>query len=386
MPVQKTLAFPVPEYQRRVAGVQRAMAERNLDLVLGTTMASVCYLTGIESVSPHKLWLIAVPKDAPAELLCQDFESHNALLSSWLEARNLYGLHDDPYKATADLARKLGFARARIGVEMGNFSSLGISGYLPLKAMLPDADFIDATDCIPSVMAIKSEPEIACLRRAGRMTGEAMTRMIDAVKPGATDNDVAAVGYESMIRQGSEYSSYPVIVTTGQRSGVPHSTFHRVPIVSGDPVFIEIAAAVERYQTPMLRTAVLGEPAPLERELAKAAIASVEAMIRNIKPGAIASDIAAQSARELASIPKHIVWHGYYGYSVGLGFPPEWSDHMALWIGIGQKDELRPGMVFHCSTSLRDAGVCGATCSETILVTEKGCEVLTTGPRELFLR
>lgn len=386
MNTHKKLAFSVSEYQRRVAGVQRAMSERNLDLVLATTMASVCYLTGIESVSPHKLWLVAIPRDAPIELLCQDFESHNALLSSWVEARNLYGLHQNPHEAAAGLVRKLGLTRGRIGLEMNNYSSLGVSGYLAIRSLLPDAVLVDATNCVPSVMAIKSEPEVVCLRRAGRITGEAMTAMIAAVRPGVTDNDIAAAGYESMIRGGSEYSSYPVIVTTGRRSGVPHSTFHRVPVLDGDPVFIEIAASVERYQTPMLRTAVLGEPTPLERELSRAAIASVEAMLQNIKPGAIAGDVATQSARELESISGHIVWHGYYGYSVGLGFPPEWSDHPGLWIGVGVRDELRPGMVFHCSTSLRDVGICGATCSETILVTEKGCEVLTTGSRELFLR
>ncbi|MCE9590255.1 MAG: Xaa-Pro peptidase family protein [Planctomycetes bacterium] len=386
MTVPRQLAFPVSEYQRRIAGVQRAMAADRLDLVLATTMASVCYLTGLESVSPHKLWLVAIPREGPAELLCQDFESHNCQLSSWLDAKYLYGVRGDPHRVTADMVRTLGFARARIGLEMSCYSSLGVAGYLVLKGLLPDADFTDATGCVPGVMAIKSAPEIEYLREAGRITRGAMMKMIDAVKPGATDNDIAAVGYGALVGGGAEYSSYPVIVTTGRRSGVPHSTFHRVPIGKGDPVFIEIAAAVQRYHTPMMRTAVLGEPAPLEHELAGAAIASVEAMIRNIRPGAVAGDVAAQSARELASIPDRIVWHGIYGYSVGLGFPPEWSDHPGLLIRAGASDELRPGMVFHCSTSLRDAGVCGATCSETILVTENGCEVLTDGPRELFLR
>lgn len=386
MKTQRILAFPKSEYRHRAAGVQAQMSRQNLDLLLATTMASVCYLTGLESVSPHKLWLVAVPRSGEPALLCQDFESHNALLGSWIDARYLYGIEGDPYSTTARMVRTLGFAKARLGLEMSNYSSLGIAGYLALKPLLPDATLLDATDCVPKVMSIKSVPEIESLRRAGRITRQAMAKMIEAVVPGATDNDIAAVGYESLVSRGSEYSSYPVIVTTGHRSGVPHSTFHRVPIQTGDPVFMEIAAAVSRYQTPMMRTAVLGSPTKLERELAKAAIASVEAMIENIKPGAIAGDVAAKSAKALKPIPKRIVWHGYYGYSVGLGFPPEWSDHPGLCLRVGATDELRPGMVFHCSTSLRDVGICGATCSETILVTEKGCEVLTDGPRELFLR
>ena len=70
MPKPRQLAFPVSEYKRRVAAVQANMAERKLDLMLATTMASVCYLTGLESVSPHKLWLVGVPQKGNPVLVC----------------------------------------------------------------------------------------------------------------------------------------------------------------------------------------------------------------------------------------------------------------------------------------------------------------------------
>lgn len=58
----------------------------------------------------------------------------------------------------------------------------------------------------------------------------------------------------------------------------------------------------------------------------------------------------------------------------------------AIEVSRGSTTVLQPGMVFHCSTSIRDPLQAGATCSETVLITDKGCEVLTSLPRELFRR
>ena len=99
----------------------------------------------------------------------------------------------------------------------------------------------------------------------------------------------------------------------------------------------------------------------------------------------MAGDVAAAAEHAIGPLPAGWVWHGIYAYSVGLGFPPEWNDSDVLVVK-GSATVLRPGMVFHCSTSIRDPGILGATCSETVLITERGCEVLTDLPRELFVR
>lgn len=377
-PLVPTLSFPIAEYQRRVARVQRNMAAADLDVMLATTMASVCYLTGIQSISPHKLWAVAVPRDGDPQLFCQDFEGHNAKLTSWCEPAATYGVGQAPVAGLAKLLSRLGAGSGRVGVESGYcWSSLAVAQFLELRDMLAGADFVEASDCVGRAMAIKSAPEIAYLRQAGAITSDAMRAALIAITPGATDNDIAAAASHALLAGGSEYSSYPVIVTTGRRSSIPHSTFHRTPVEPGDGVFIEIAAAIERYQTPMMRVAPLGEPSALLRTLTEAAVASVATLKQTIRPGIPASEPADAAAQCLRDLDPRIVWHGLYGYSVGLGFPPEWSDCPSLLIRQGDPQPIEAGMVFHCSTSLRDVGLCGATRSETILVTEAGCESLT---------
>ena len=105
-------------------------------------------------------------------------------------------------------------------------------------------------------------------------------------------------------------------------------------------------------------------------------------LIEHIRPGALGREVAAKAGKALRHVPDDLVWHGYYGYSVGIGFPPTWSD-CPVYITDSDEVELKAGMVFHCNTSLRDVGRCGTACGETVLVTADGCEVLTSLPRTL---
>jgi len=385
-----SLSFSTDEYRRRARAVQAEMARADLDLMLATTLAGVCWLSGIESVSPHKLWAVAVPREGEPKLFCQDFESHNAIFSSWLEPEFMYPVGGGAIESLAGMLTDLGMSRARIGMELSFcWSSLPVQDFLELKQRLPNATFVDASDCVGRAMSIKSPAEIECVRRAGRITVKGMEAAVDTLRgEGVTDNDVAAAAFDVMTRAGGEYSAYPIIVTTGKRSGVPHSTYHRAAIHPGDPVFLEFAGVVNRYHTPMMRVAVIGEADPKLRALADAATASVEAMLAEIRPNRRIVEVAAAGQAQLASLDPAVVWHGYFGYSVGIGFPPEWSDcpYLLIRLDAPRDTTLKPGMVFHLSTSLREIGVRGATCCETVLVTESGCEVLTEGvPRGLIV-
>lgn len=382
----KRLAFPVEEYHTRVHRVQEEMRQHGLDALLIHTLANICYLTGLESIAPHKYWLSLVPASGDPALLAQDFESGNILLGSWIENYVTYPVGGDPVEATRKLLLEYGLADKRLGIETTFLSSLSVGDWERLKEVLLKATWVDASELVPRTRAVKSTREIECIRQAAGISSTAMRAAIEAVAEGTSDNDIAAAAYDVMIRGGSEYPSYAPIVTTGARSGIPHSTFQRVPIRKGDPVFMELGACIRRYHAPIMRTAVVGEPGEEIRRMAQACIESVNTMAATIKPGMVAGEVALAAKKALAGLPEDLVWHGYYGYSVGLGFPPEWGDCDSLNIMEGSTDILRPGMVFHASTSLRALGEYGTTCSETILVTEDGCEALTQVSRGLFIK
>lgn len=387
MPDIKQLAFSESEYRQRVSRVQQRMGDQQLDAILCTSLANICYLTGVESPSVHANWFTLVPAAGDPVMLLTDFESHNARVGSWLENWTTFPIGRGHLETAARLVLDNGLSGKRVAIEGGRFSSLTADDHRKLRSLLDEVKLVDTTELIERVRAVKSPAEIGYMREAGRLSEVGMQAAFDQIAEGNTDNQVAAAAYQAMIAGGSEYTCYPVFLTVGHRSGIPHTTFRRNQLKMGDPLFMEVGACICRYSSPLLRGAVIGEPNDLLRRMADACCAGVNQMVETIRPGLSGDEVAREASRCLEGLPENLVWHGYYGYSVGLGFPPSWSDCVGTLIKLDNSVILEPGMTYHCSLSLRDIGRIGTTCSETIAITETGCEVLTGNlPRELFVR
>jgi Xaa-Pro dipeptidase len=380
-PHLKALSFPVEEYQSRLRRVQAEMANFGIDVLLCHTVAGVCYLTGFESLLWPKYTLAVVPSEGCPILLAQDFEMPNACATVWCNDWVTYPCHGDPVTVTQSLLRARGFDGKRLGLELNRWS-LAVPTYLRLREALANATLVDATAVMDRVMRVKSPGEIAVMRRAGEITSLGMMAALGRVRTGATDNDVAAAAYAALIGGGSEYMAVAPIVTVGARSSIPHSTHRRVQIGAGESVLIEVGACVHRYSTASMRAAVTAPAPDLARAMYEGCRASVTEVIRQMRPGVAGDDIARHADGVIHDFSSQYVWHGIYGYSIGLGFPPDWNDTSAL-IMRGSELTLEPGMVFHVTTSLRKVGVCGVAFSETVLVTDNGAESLTAVPREL---
>lgn len=375
------LAFDLDEYRRRVHAVQALVVERDLDALLCHDFRNVCYLTGMESVLWTKYFLAVVPRNGDPILLSEGFELPNALACAWTTDNVGYALDDDPVAATRDLLVARGLAGGRLGFESG---ALRANTYLRLGDALPDATLVAADDLVDQVKVVKSAPEIAHIRHAARLTNAGMKAALATVAEGATDQDVARAAYDALIGGGSEPMALDPIVTVGARAGIPHTSHRRVRIGHGDTVLVELGANIHRYTAASFRCAVVGEPSHQVSAMADACIASLEALIAHMKPGAFAGDVATAADAAWSEATARYVWHGIYAYSLGIGFPIDWNDCPAL-IRRGEPLVLGPGMVFHCTTSLRETAQCGTAFSETVLITENGAEVLTDVPRRLVV-
>jgi Xaa-Pro aminopeptidase len=147
---------------------------------------------------------------------------------------------------------------------------------------------------------------------------------------------------------------------------------------------MEYGGCYKRYTAPIMRSALLGEPDAETRRFEDAVLATVQAIIDAIRPGRSCHDVAVAAKRAHASIGGIAYFSGAYGYNVGVGFPPTWADGIAF-IAEGVEEELRPGMTYHLPIAMRAPGRFGVSLSETLLVTEKGCELLTDHPRRLHV-
>ena len=145
---------------------------------------------------------------------------------------------------------------------------------------------------------------------------------------------------------------------------------------------LEAAGCVDRYHAIVARSAVLGRATVRQRAVADAILGGLDAVIERVRPGITSheADAACRGVIEAAGFGEGFAHRTAYG--VGIGFPPNWSEGKSLALRPNDATVLKPGMTFHCvpTVFLEEFGMCF---SETVLVTEAGCEVLTDMPRKL---
>lgn len=378
------LAFSIREYERRLTLVREAMAADGVDTLLVFDPPNVFYVSGFQSFAMYSAECVVVPLDGEPLLVVHPPELGGALMHSWLDRVYGYGRDEDAESFLPKLLISERFTQSRIGIEKGS-RALPVQFYEALNESLPEAEFRDCSRLVAQVKAKKSEEEIVHLRRSASITDAGMAAAIGAIETGRTDNEVAAAAYEGMVGGGSEYMCIDPIVTTGRRSGILHSTHKRIHLEPGDTLLMEMGACIQRYTAPTMRSATVGEPAAEVRPVAHACLAALNNVLSSLKAGVTGHEVAMAGWDALREAGDDIVFHGVFGYSVGAGFPPSWADHTGT-IALGHHLPLEANQVFHHPVAVRKLGRFGVAFSETTVITDDGCEVLTGSPREFISR
>lgn len=381
MSYREPLPFAMPEYERRLAEVRKGMGERELDALLVTTPENVYYLSNHHTPAYDAFQALLLPREGDPVLIVPLIEELIARGHSWVTRCTTYQHGQSLLLATREALMTAGLERGRIGIEKGSLF-MPVLFYERLRDALPHAGLADGSGLVERLRAVKSPQEIAYIRQAARVAEAGVRAGLEAVVPGRTDLDVAAEVHQAIIRAGGEYMSYPPFVAVGPRSSLAHNTWGGRRLETGDVVFLEISGVVQRYGAALMRCAVLGPPsAELERR--NAIVHEVlETNIAAIRPGRTSGDVDRVCREAFAK-------HGYRvlkraGYSMGVNFPPGWGEGAVLDLSDGNPTVLEPGMVFHLPQPYRVPGEQTVSTSETVLVTERGCETITQFPRQLF--
>jgi Xaa-Pro aminopeptidase len=377
------LAFPEASYRERLAAVRQRMLDSDLDMLLVTDHCDLNYLTGYDTFAVDIYACLILPRDGAPVLHTMTVEIPAAVNTTWLDDL----VFVDWYRPEGTgvllvaLLESRGFAKGRIGIQPGR-RGLRADVHAALVAGLSDATLIDATDLVARLRMIKSDEEIECLRRAATITSAGIDGSLAVIRHGATDNDVCRAGFDAMLAAGGDFLCIQPIVTSGRRASGGHQTHRRMTIETGDTVFMEYGGCFKRYTAPLMRCAILGEPDAEMREVEAAVLACVGTLLDEIRPGRVFHDVAMAAKDAHGGIDGLAYFLGAYGYTVGVGYPPTWADTIGF-IAEGAEDIFQPGMVFHLPIGMRVPGCYGISLSETVRVTQTGCEPLGRHPRKL---
>jgi Xaa-Pro dipeptidase len=381
---KKDLHFSLEEYHDRLSKLRAAMESRGVEVLLSYTPENIYYLSGYETPGYYTYQCAIIPLVAEPIMFTRYLEETNVRGLSWIDTRAYYNDNQDPVAETIRTLQDHGLADKTIGVEEHSWF-LTVADYRRLQEGLPDATFIDASNTVEQLRLIKSDQEIAYIRQASAACDEGMRRAIDVAAAGKTENDLALALYAGALAHGSEYMSLPPFVASGYRSALAHATWSGRELVEGDVVFLEHAGVIHRYSAALIRVLSVGEPSDKVKRMDEAARAGLRAAVATAAPGVPANEVDRACRGAIRDLGFGDYFRHRTGYSIGINFPPDWGEGYIMSIKESEPRPLAAGMTFHFVPGLFDYGHAAVGCSQTVLITEDGCEPLSTIPEQLFV-
>lgn len=369
--------FPKSEYERRQKKVLEAVARANLDALVVTAHGHLRYLSGYDGMGAYFMPfpLILVPGRAPTYVV-REYELTGVRAESIIDDMVGYTEQPDFAKVCADVLRRLGLEGKRVGFELGcwNLAPADVSG---LQSRLPDMKIADASRLLSSIMAVKNELEINAMRGAMAMTDVAVRAFQQSLRDGITEADMAAA-IQGEVRKAGGDEVRLVSIGFGERTKLPHTKLTRHPMRNNEPAMVEVGGLKHGYVGPLVRAAVLGRH-PEAESLHALAEEALEAAIAAIKPGVTAGEVDAAARKVIERSARPQALNHRVGYQTGA----PWSERGNISLEPGATDILQASMTVHMPMILlgEDGYLIG--CSETVLVTERGAEILSGTPHTL---
>ena len=256
---------------------------------------------------------------------------------------------------------------------------LNFKMYQKLKEKL-DLDSLNPEESlVEELRIIKDESEIEKIKKAVEIADQGFQFLIDFIEPGKSEKEVALELEFFMKRQGGEANAFDFIVASGKRGALPHGVASEKKIELGDLVTIDFGTVYQGYHSDITRTLAVGEPKAKLRDIYELVLTAQEKVIAEIKAGMACFD-ADKIARDFIAEAgyKDNFGHGL-GHGVGLEI------HEAPRLSYTSEAVLKAGMVVTDEPGIYVSGLGGVRIEDDLLITESGCEVLNSAPKELII-
>lgn len=330
--------------------------------LLVTSLVNVRYLTGLGSSNA------AVLVDPAGEAtLYTDFRYAEA-------AREIGGVtfHQTPRLVVTALAELL--SGKRVAVEAAHLS---LASADQLRG--GGVDLVPTQGLVESLRAVKEPAELEALRRAGETSDRVYEELARQPFVGRTEVDLAWWIEQAWHHAGADGPSFDAIVAFGENGARPHAKLRDVPIPEGTLVVVDAGCVVDGYCSDCTRTFFTGEPKGRLRELYDLCLQAQLDGLAAVRPGAAGHDVDAASR-----VAIDAAGHGeHYGHGLGHGVGLDIHEEPSLR---PQSDSvLEPGNVVTVEPGIYLSGDVGVRIEDLVVVTEEGCERLTTVTKEPLL-
>jgi Xaa-Pro aminopeptidase len=378
------------EYAARREAVCAGMEAAGLDALAVFYPARVAYLTGFHHIPTERPIVLILGPNQYAALVVPAVEKEHAESTPGIDNVGVYFEYpgaEHPMEMVAVKLAEINAKPRRTGADHDGYVPYwGYRG--PRLSDLGGERPIDAEMLVESLRRVKSPAEIACIQLSCDWAARAHRRMQGAIATGKTEMECyAPAATETLFEmvaempgwrpRGSGRSGLQAMFVGGRSTAMPHGFVMGHGIQAGDVLVSGASADIDGYQSELERTMIVGTPAPEQERAFEAMLALQSRALEVMAPGVPAGEVelaCVQLARELGvegSIRHHV------GHSIGL------EGHEAPFLDRGDDAVLEPGMVFTVEPGVYIKELGGFRHSDTVVITDEGCRVMTDYPREL---
>jgi len=353
----------------RQESLVHALEAEELDGLLVTSRANIRYLTGF---SGSAALVVVTRADA---LLVTDFR------------------YDEQAHAEAGAVARVAVDSTsvwdRCFQELATLGPLTWLGYEAHALSVHDAErFAQAgkawrwkptTELVERLRAAKDETEVAAIRSAAALAGEALRRTLVDVRAGMTELEIAGLLEGALRRLGSEGHPFATIVASGPRTALPHARSSRRAVAAGEWLLLDFGAQLDGYCADITRTVLVGGRAT-ERQRA------LYGLVHEAQQRARAGVRAGMSGRDADALARELIasrgFGDAFGHSLGHGLGLE--VHEAPRLAKTNGDPLPVGAVVTIEPGVYLAGDGGVRIEDDVHLAAEGPVLLSDGRTELL--
>lgn len=351
-------------FEGRMERLRALLEEQGLDAMLVTHPDHVWYLTGF-TWGQHDYLLVRGDR---AVLVVRPTEYEEARAGAHAcEVRVAEG---------KEMERMVADAMAGLGAVAFEPPSLSVQRLESLRARLPEGvNLVPGADLVGEMRAVKEAWELELIRKACRVFDGMMEEVVPQLRPGMSENEMAARLEFAARCRGADGFWFPGKVVSGPRSAFPHGRPSAREAGAGELLTIDMGPTWARYPSDATRTVVFGPCSSEVERIYESVRRAQEAALKVCRPGVSCAEVdrAARAVLEKAGYGPffiHPVGHG-------VGGPP--------LVGPGVERPLVAGMVITVEPGVYIPGVGGVRIEDTVAITPDGREVLHSYPKDLMV-
>lgn len=264
----------------------------------------------------------------------------------------------------------------RLGFEE---ESLSYKKYAEYRDKFEADAFIPLNDILGRLRIVKDETEIGVITKAVEIADKAFSHILEVIKPGMMETEVAAELEYHMKKLGASGPSFDTIVASGYRSSMPHGVASEKKLEKGDPVTMDFGAIYKGYCSDMTRTVFLGEPSQEMRKIYGIVLEAQMKALEGAKKGL--------TGKEIDSIARETIKTAGYGdnFGHGLGHGVGLEIHEEPRLSVTGSVVMEDGMAVTVEPGIYVEGLGGVRIEDLIIICGNKPRILTSSPKELII-